>query len=273
MGCPTEYLASNVIIRGARKNGEDLWHDIIVRGGEPAHYMGYLVLQTSDNRNFDIIDGQQRLTTLSLIVLAAMKLIKELIAQDYYAADNQKRLDQLRASYIGYLDPVTLTTSNELTLNRNNDDYYRNYLATLADHPPQRGFPTSTLTMRKSFLWFERRLRDHIANAADRGKELASFGETMSDKLFFTVITVADELNAYRVFETLNARGVRLSATDLLKTTCLLFWPVRRAATLMAWNDAGTVLLISLAAKACQSFLERIGTVAISSHANQSCSR
>jgi uncharacterized protein with ParB-like and HNH nuclease domain len=46
---------------------------------------------------------------------------------------------------------------------------------------------------------------------------LAQFIETMSDKLFFTVITVADELNAYKVFETLNARGVRLSATDLLK--------------------------------------------------------
>ena len=46
---------------------------------------------------------------------------------------------------------------------------------------------------------------------------LAKFIESMSDKLFFTVITVADELNAYKVLETLNARGVRLSATDLLK--------------------------------------------------------
>jgi hypothetical protein len=35
--------------------------------------------------------------------------------------------------------------------------------------------------------------------------------------LFFTVISVADELNAFKVFETLNARGVRLSSTDLLK--------------------------------------------------------
>ena len=35
--------------------------------------------------------------------------------------------------------------------------------------------------------------------------------------LFFTVITVTDELNAYKVFETLNSRGVRLSSTDLLK--------------------------------------------------------
>ena len=37
------------------------------------------------------------------------------------------------------------------------------------------------------------------------------------DRLFFTVITVTDELNEFKVFETLSARGVRLSATDLLK--------------------------------------------------------
>lgn len=35
--------------------------------------------------------------------------------------------------------------------------------------------------------------------------------------MIFTVITVTDELNACKVFETLNARGVRLSSTDLLK--------------------------------------------------------
>ncbi|MFN6064962.1 MAG: DUF262 domain-containing protein [Bacteroidota bacterium] len=33
------------------------------------HYMGYLVLQTSNNKEFQIIDGQQRLTTLSLLIL------------------------------------------------------------------------------------------------------------------------------------------------------------------------------------------------------------
>ena len=41
---------------------DDLWQDIlgtIVEGGEPAHYMGYLVLQSADDRVFDVIDGQQ----------------------------------------------------------------------------------------------------------------------------------------------------------------------------------------------------------------------
>ncbi|MCP5425341.1 MAG: DUF262 domain-containing protein [Gammaproteobacteria bacterium] len=199
---------------------EDLWADLLGTlppGGEPAHYMGYLVLQTDDNREFEVIDGQQRLTTLSLIVLAAMRMLNKLVTEGKNAEDNKKRLDQLRATYIGYLDPVTLVTRNKLSLNRNNDAYYRDYLVTLADHLPQRGFPASTHAMRKGFEWFERRLRDHVKNDADLGRALAQFIDTMSDKLFFTVITVADELNAYKVFETLNARGVRLSATDLLK--------------------------------------------------------
>ena len=46
---------------------------------------------------------------------------------------------------------------------------------------------------------------------------MARFVDDAVDKLFFTVITVTDELNAFKVFETLNSRGVRLSATDLLK--------------------------------------------------------
>lgn len=199
---------------------EDLWHDIVgtlPADGEPAHYMGYLVLQTSDNRVFEVIDGQQRLTTVSLIVLAGMRVLKRLVAEARDALANERRLDQIRATYIGYLDPVTLTARNKLALNRNNDGYYRDYLVPLADHLPQRGFPASTHAMRKGFEWFERKLRDHVKTAADPGMALAQFVETMSDKLFFTVITVADELNAYKVFETLNARGVRLSATDLLK--------------------------------------------------------
>ena len=199
---------------------EDLWTDIqgtIPKDGEPAHYMGYLVLQTSDSRTFEVIDGQQRLTTISLIVLAAMRVMKKIISEKRNPDDNQRRLDQIRATYIGYLDPVTLTSRNKLALNRNNDGYYRDYLVKLADHLPQRGFPASTHSMRKGFEWFERKLQIMVRSESDPGMALAQFIESMSDKLFFTVITVADELNAYKVFETLNARGVRLSATDLLK--------------------------------------------------------
>lgn len=201
---------------------DDLWQDIlgtIALGGEPAHYMGYLVLQSADDKTFDVIDSQQRLTTLSIIVLAALKNLKRLIDDGKEPERTRQRLNQLRQTYIGYLDPVTLVSRSKLTLNRNNDNYYQTYIVPLADHMPQRRIRASEHALRKAFEWFDRRIRDYAkANtSADIGMTIAQLIESMSDKLFFTVITVTDELNAYKVFETLNARGVRLSATDLLK--------------------------------------------------------
>ena len=49
------------------------------------------------------------------------------------------------------------------------------------------------------------------------GESLAGFIDGLVDKLFFTVIEVSDQINAFKVFETLNARGVQLSSSDLLK--------------------------------------------------------
>lgn len=203
---------------------EDLWADIlgtVQDGGEPAHYMGYLVLQSQNEKAFDVIDGQQRLTTLSLIVLAVLKSLQNLINDKKNPEANQRRLDQIRQTYIGYLDPVTLLTHSKLTLNRNNDNYYQTYLLPLG-HLPQRGIKASEHGLRKAFEWFEKRVAIYAKDAAenskkDEGVALASLLETMSDRLFFTVINVTDDLNAYKVFETLNARGVRLSSTDLLK--------------------------------------------------------
>jgi len=199
---------------------DDLWQDIlgtVAEGGEPAHYMGYLVLQSPDDKVFDIIDGQQRLTTLSLLVLAALRQLKRLISEGKDVERTQQRLDGLRQTYIGYLDPVTLVPRSKLSLNRNNDNYYQTYLVPLADHLPQRGFKASEHSLRKAFEWFDKRMREYLRDKADPGLAIAQLIDGMSDRLFFTVITVTDELNAYKVFETLNARGVRLSATDLLK--------------------------------------------------------
>lgn len=199
---------------------EDLWEDIlgtIKPDGEPAHYMGYLVLQSQDDKSFDVIDGQQRLTTLSLIVLAVLKNLKRLIEEGKNPEQNKARLDQIRNTYIGYLDPVTLITRSKLVLNRNNDAYYQNYMVPIG-HLPVRGFKASEHALRKAFDWYEKKVREYIRKqGGDEGVALAQLLESMSDKLFFTVISVTDDLNAYKVFETLNARGVRLSSTDLLK--------------------------------------------------------
>ena len=195
---------------------DDLWQDIVALfddDPEPAHYMGYLVLQSADNRAFDIIDGQQRMTTLSLLMLAAVSHLSDLAAPDDPGDPETRRAEQLRASYLGYLDPVTLVSRSKLTLNRHNDSFFQHYLVPL-ERLPQRGLNASEDLLRRAFLWFKERIK---ARTEDDGTAVASFVDGAVDKLFFTVITVTDELNAFKVFETLNTRGVRLSATDLLK--------------------------------------------------------
>lgn len=199
---------------------EDLWSDILDTlepAGGGSHYMGYLVLQSEDDKTFDVIDGQQRLTTVSLIVLAVLKNIQRLIDSGNDPEANLQRMNQIRQTYIGYLDPVTLIPRPKLTLNRNNNNYFQTYIIPLG-HLPRRGFRASEHLLRKAFEWFDKQIGQYLKDGeGDEGRRLAQFVESISDRLFFTVITVTDELNAYKVFETLNARGVRLSATDLLK--------------------------------------------------------
>lgn len=197
---------------------DDLWQDILALlppDGEQGHYMGYLVLQSGDERNYDIIDGQQRMTTLSLIILAVLANLRHLVELKIDADDNKRREEELRKTYIGYLDPVTLIPTSKLSLNRHNNQFYQNYLVPI-ERLPRRNLKASEHLLRKSFEWFDARVRERFGESRS-GAELARFVDTVADRLFFTVISVTDELNAFKVFETLNARGVRLSSTDLLK--------------------------------------------------------
>jgi uncharacterized protein with ParB-like and HNH nuclease domain len=193
---------------------DDLWQDIqlLINQDENEHYLGYLVLQTIDHKNYQIIDGQQRLTTMSIMILAVLKSLTDLIDNLIEHQNNTKRKETLLNSYIGYIDPVTLISNNKLKLNKNSDDYYRHFLVLLKDLP-LRNTNSSQKHMRDCFLWYY----DRIKKQFKTGQELAGFIDKIVDKLFFTVIKVSDQLNAFKVFETLNARGVQLSSSDLLK--------------------------------------------------------
>lgn len=193
---------------------DDLWQDMeaVRMGEEAAHYLGYLVLQTEDDKNYQVIDGQQRMTTLSLLILAVIKVLQDLVDSGTDPEKNTIRRDTFRNSYIGFLDPVTLVAVNKLTLNRNNDDFYRQKLVSLQPLP-QRGLNSSEKLMKNCFAWFYDRIKKEFTT----GEKAAAYLDNIVDRLFFTVIAVNDELNAFRVFETLNARGVQLSAADLLK--------------------------------------------------------
>ncbi|WP_444626709.1 DUF262 domain-containing protein [Flavobacterium columnare] len=95
---------------------DDLWLDLIslFEDEESEHYMGCLVLQTSNNKIFSIIDGQQRLTTMSLLILSVLKCLDDLINNNVDSDNNNRRKEALRNSYIGNINPVTLISDNKI---------------------------------------------------------------------------------------------------------------------------------------------------------------
>jgi hypothetical protein len=198
---------------------KELWQD--ARGlvspdpetAEDLHYLGYLVLQSDNSKEFVIIDGQQRLTTLSLLLLAGISCFDDMVKNGIAPEDNRER-SKLYRGYIGYVDPVSLTSRPKLTLNRNNNFFYQTYLVRL-DTPPTRKVSASCRRLTKAFEWFKKALSQ--LPQEDAGKDLATFLGVLLEKFLFTTTVVSDELNAFKVFETLNSRGVRLSANDLLK--------------------------------------------------------
>ena len=191
----------------AEEQWADLWEDIVsAKADDEYHYLGFIVLQRKKDNEFIIIDGQQRITTLSLFILSALK---DIIRRE--EPTSQARASVLRSSYIGRQDPVTLTTHNKLTLNRNNAIFYAHYLSELRELS-NTDLKSSELLLQRAFQYFGKKV-----SSLATGEAVAEWVEFVANRMFFTVINVTSELNAYRVFETLNARGVQLSAADLLK--------------------------------------------------------
>ena len=194
----------------------ELWEDIEqMRENKAQHFMGYLVFQTQDGKTFQVIDGQQRLITLSIVILTAIKKLKELVAAGNESDANEQRIKIYQDAYIGVSDPVTLRTEPKLVLNRHNDAHFRSLVRNTAIIR-QRNLTSTNRQLDRAFRFFDSRFQ-----SCQSGEAVAAILGDIEDGLLFTTITVQDDLNAYTVFETLNARGLRLSTPDLLKNYLL----------------------------------------------------
>jgi len=199
-------------------NWEDLWNDILtINENDESHYMGSIVLLNKGDSNYQVIDGQQRFTTLSIISLAVISKLKELALGDIEKEENTERVDLLMKDYIGQKDSVSLTYSSKLFLNENNDSFYQRRLLAFSKPINIKKLLDSEKLLWNAYEFFRNKINNLYKNM-NYGSELASFLKNKIGKnLLFIQITVEDELNAYTVFETLNSRGVELTSTDLLK--------------------------------------------------------
>ncbi|EEU7501723.1 DUF1524 domain-containing protein, partial [Campylobacter jejuni] len=85
----------------------------------------------------------------------------------------------------------------------------------IPDKPTLADADKSNLLLHKAFDFFQKKIKEKFQE--EDGKKIAEYVEMIGEQLKFIVIIVQNELDAYVLFQTLNARGAELTAADLLK--------------------------------------------------------
>jgi uncharacterized protein with ParB-like and HNH nuclease domain len=197
---------------------EDLWSDILsILDNDGIHYMGSIVLQDKGQKVYSVIDGQQRLTTCTIIVLATIQVLQDLVEEGVDESNNQQRIEGLKRKFLGDKDPASLTYRAKLELNENNNGFFKTNLMVFRPPVNERTLGDSDRLLLKAYRFFLDRISEHFRDVQD-GEKIANFlDKEIAEKLKFIQIIVQNEVSAYTVFETLNYRGERLTVSDLLK--------------------------------------------------------
>lgn len=201
---------------------DQLWEDLSTQlDGE--HFMGSIVLNDETSLRPQIIDGQQRLATL-MILLA-------LVRDEYHALGSQF---QGRPQMLLTADPWAEGEARfKLRLGEANHRVFRDFVLRDSGDVSRRvwaekaSLAKDELVDNTELFGTAARLRsllsDYLKGLEDheREKRLVALEEKLSKRLLFVIIRVGNVDDAFLLFETLNDRGLQLSAADLVKSHLL----------------------------------------------------
>jgi len=190
------------------KQLEDLWEDLENMPENSNHYTGMFTFckDEKDDNIFFIVDGQQRMTTLII-------LINELLKRIEGGIPNESSVEQYKDKYL-YSKPYG-ALYNKYRFYYSKDDpsdiFFKTKILgqTCTDAIPTDTFYTSNLVFAQKF--FIDKINDY-----DQEKLIALF-KKVTERLKFNEYLIDDENEVYVTFETMNNRGKDLSTLELLK--------------------------------------------------------
>jgi hypothetical protein len=201
-----------------REQRQDLIEDIQrtwAAGEERSHFMATVVglrrenqtIMTKKYQVIEVVDGQQRITTLILLLKAIVK------ALDGSDPVGEKIGKELYATLVKD-DKATL-----LLLQTNHDisHYFADYLRT-GNHPSSGS--AMTLADRELLSAIDD-CEKFVADWQGNGNSLEDLVSLLKNRLTFVFYEIGDEALVYTVFEVLNSRGLAVSWFDRLKSTLM----------------------------------------------------
>lgn len=217
---------------GAERNWAPLWDDISAAAdsvvedmlsGEwpdepPTYFLGAVVVKATPSHpqrlaGSILVDGQQRLTTLQVMLAAARAVAVELGAEsaagrfEEWVENSEKAVHEKWPDDKFKLWPLPQDRPQYLWAVRAPDD--------------ESSCPDADHRISEARIWFEEAIREWATRDGDPSDRLDALHSALETRIALVRITLEKTDNAQVIFETLNHRGVELSQSDLVKN--LLF--------------------------------------------------
>jgi uncharacterized protein with ParB-like and HNH nuclease domain len=204
------------------RNWQDLWDDVELLDKGQEHYTGTLVIHPASDAPFsddngdeftryDIVDGQQRLTTLSILMIEMIRQFESLGGKNSAA---------LRSRYIattkdGVPEP-------KLRLNRDTNDYYRKCIISVENDISARPKIFSEQRLYEAQQFFRARFEDKKLELGGGFAEwLDETRAKIVSQMKLTVYLVPKESDVGVIFEVMNNRGKPLTEMEKVKNYLL----------------------------------------------------
>lgn len=192
------------------------------------HFLGTIVTIPIDGGTLEVVDGQQRLATTSLL-LAAIR--------NYVEGKDQLIFDALNNKYLTTIDLRKKQQVPNLRLNIDDNELFAAIVTHGATIPPAT--KPSHRRMMAAFNLATSHVK-HIVAPHDpkiHGDVLGKWVIFIAERARAILVSVADGANAYRMFETLNDRGLRTSQADLIKSYLFECARTRIAEAQARWSE------------------------------------
>jgi conserved hypothetical protein len=179
----------------------------VLKGDYKNHFMGIIIYLEKaidfSSREFSIIDGQQRLTTTFLIIYA----IKQLLVN----CNDTEKVKQLEGQYLTnpyHNDKIKYKLKPLVA----DDDVYRCIVEDRMDEITDK-----ESNVLKNYQYISNRLNELLLQGYDANAILMAL-----DKLYVVCVPISEEDNAQKIFESINATGVKLTSADLIRNYLLM---------------------------------------------------
>ncbi|TGM82439.1 DUF262 domain-containing protein [Leptospira mtsangambouensis] len=197
------------------KQINDLFEDIneSISHKNEDYFLGSIVVLRKEDGQSEIVDGQQRIATTSILLTAIRDILIEL-------GDNV-RAEIIEKDYLFSRDIETLELIQNLELNTYDNIFYTEHIVSREKRKLTSFNKVSHEKLSLAYNIALKFIRKEIIGSKEKNENIAKWITFIKENVKVIWIQVEDYSYAYTIFETLNDRGLVLTVSDLLKN--LLF--------------------------------------------------